>query len=320
MKHDGLVTAILIGIFILSQIVGLGLIAKSITKVDCKADEQGSRDCSITYEDTAVGGRPETQGAGSLIYIIIGVAIGTIVLLIMAKYDKRNLWKLWFFMAVWFSLTVALGVVLPKIVAWVLAFLFAAWKLYKPNIYIYNLAEILMYGGIAVLLVPILDVYWMIVLLALISIYDVIAVWKSKHMVTMAKFITGSNAFAGLVVPYTSGKKGRIKMMFPNESKAKRSLGKNAKIKQAILGGGDITFPLLFAGTVLQGVVISNVLKGATLQQAIIQGLLPAGLIALGATLAVTYLFIFAKKDKFYPAMPYITAGCLLGWGITFLL
>lgn len=319
MKHDGLVTAILIAIFVISQIVGISLIAKSITNIDCKVNEHGTYECKTVYEDTAVGSRPETQGIGSILYIIIGITVGTIVLLIMAKYNKQRLWKLWFFLAVLFSVTVALGVVTPTIIAWILAFLITTWKIYKPNIYIYNLAEILMYSGIAILLVPILDVWWMIVLLVLISIYDVIAVWKSGHMVTMAKFITGSNAFAGLVIPYTSGKKGKIKHMFPTESKAKKSLGKRAKVKQAILGGGDITFPLLFAGTVLQATVISKVMNGVTLHQAIILGLIPAGLIALGATLAVTYLFIFAKKDKFYPAMPYISAGCLIGWAITFL-
>ncbi len=45
-----------------------------------------------------------------------------------------------------------------------------------------------MYTGIAILFVPILNVFWMIILLIVISIYDAYAVWKSKHMVKMANF------------------------------------------------------------------------------------------------------------------------------------
>ena len=41
----------------------------------------------------------------------------------------------------------------------------------------------------------------MLLLLALISVYDVIAVFKSKHMVSMANFQTESKVFAGLAVP-----------------------------------------------------------------------------------------------------------------------
>ena len=40
------------------------------------------------------------------------------------------------------------------------------------------------------------------VLLILISVYDFIAVFKIKHMITLAKFQTKSKVFAGLFVPY----------------------------------------------------------------------------------------------------------------------
>jgi hypothetical protein len=34
----------------------------------------------------------------------------------------------------------------------------------------------------------------------------------------------------------------------------------------------------------------------------------------------LSLLFVYAKKDKFYPAMPFITAGCNVGWLIVLLL
>lgn len=71
---------------------------------------------------------------------------------------------------------------------------------------------------------------------------------------------------------------------------------KKIKINLAILGGGDIVFPIITAGVLLNT-----------------YGFLPAILAIAGATLGLTLLFIFSEKKKFYPAMPFITAGIFLG-------
>ena len=44
-------------------------------------------------------------------------------------------------------------------------------------------------------------------ILIIISIYDIIAVWKIKHMVTLAKYQSENNLFAGAMVPYGTSKK-----------------------------------------------------------------------------------------------------------------
>jgi presenilin-like A22 family membrane protease len=328
MKHDATVTIILIAIFVISQITGLFLVSKSMQPFSC---EEENATCAPTYTTTTVGERPETEGAYSVIYLVVGVAIGTIILLLLAKFKQTNIWRIWFFLAVVIAVSVALGVILPLIIpwdgafiiAWAVAILIAIWKLWKPNIIIYNLAEVLMYSGIAVLLAPIFEVKWVIILLIIISIYDAYAVWKSKHMVKMAKFITGTNAFAGLVIPYKIGKdKGNkgISMHLPDAQHQQQSLEKDATHKNAILGGGDITFPLIFGGAVLQDKVITLVSSGTPFAQAVWQGFGVSLFVALGATIAVAGLFFLAKKDTFYPAMPFISAGCLLGWAVTLIL
>ena len=316
MKHELSVTILLIGIFVLSQLTGLFLIKESMQDVTC----ENATACAPSYAQTTVGERPQTQGIGSLIYIVIGVGFGTLLLLLIAKYKKTNLWRIWFFLAVVMATSIALGVIMPFIIAWILALIIASWKLWRPNAIIYNIAEVLMYAGIAVLIAPILNTLWMIVLLLLVSVYDAYAVWKSKHMVKMARFITGSNAFAGLVVPYKTAGKGKgVTMRMPKASKKQGSLAKGATHKSAILGGGDITFPLLFGGVVLQEKASALVAAGVAFKTAAWQAFGISLFIALGASLAVAALFLFAKKDTFYPAMPFITAGCLLGWAVTLL-
>jgi hypothetical protein len=43
-------------------------------------------------------------------------------------------------------------------------------------------------------------------------------------------------------------------------------------------------------------------------------------IISLSAAFALYLLLTYGKKDKFYPAMPFISAGCFIGYGLTFLL
>lgn len=316
MKHELSVTLILIGIFAVSQIVGLYLVAESMQTVTC--EEVGT--CEATYEETALGGRPQTQGWGSLLYLGLGIGFGTAILLLLAKFKKTSIWRVWFFIAVWLTMAIALDVVLPGYWAWAIAFALAMWKLKRPNVIIYNIAEILMYAGMAVFLVPIFNAVWLgLVMLGLISVYDAYAVWKSKHMVQMAQFITGSNAFAGLVVPYRTDKK-KVELRMPATQKdAKGTLSSKSKRRNAILGGGDMTFPLLFAGIVMQERVKELVGTGMSFASALQESYLVVLLISLGATLAIAGLFLLAKKDKFYPAMPFVSAGCLFGWALTFL-
>lgn len=311
MKHTILITVLLLSFFVLAQLVGLGLINidSNITK-----DENGT--IIVSHDDTSLGARPETEGFGSFLYLIIGIAIGTVLVLILAKFQKFNIWKAWFFLAVWMAITIALGVVIQEKVffqydiAIFISLLLAVWKIFKPNIVIHNITEVLVYSGIAVLLVPIFNVLWAIILLLAISVYDMYAVWKSKHMIKMAKFQTESNVFAGLMIPYKM--KNMTKTVKSSFKSSKVPLPSKAQPKNAILGGGDIVFPLILTGAVMEGLLR----EGLTKSQAFMQ----SSIMIVTTTIALALLFFFAKKDKFYPAMPFVTAGCLIGWAIVLLI
>ncbi len=75
--------------------------------------------------------------------------------------------------------------------------------------------------------------------------------------------------------------------------------GKN---KEAILGGGDIGFPLIFTG------VAMKTLGGKAL------------VIPVFVSLALLLLLVKSEKKKFYPAMPILTLGCFIGYGIAYFL
>ena len=339
MKHPLSVTLLLIGLFVAAQLVGLFLVSKSIIAV-----QPVNGTIVLEHSTTAIGDRPNLVGWESFLYLLGGVLIGTGLLLLLIKFRKVKLWKFWFFLAVFLSTAVAFGVLLPQLLALALALVLALLKIYWPNPWVHNFSELFIYAGIAVLLVPIFDVFWMVVVLLAISIYDMIAVWRTKHMVTMAQFQSKSEVFAGLMIPKrethpsttdirastsTQGTASTVtKASKLSATTAKTVAQKDSSTKSgaipppsppgssasshAILGGGDVAFPMLFTGAVMEGLVRS----GLTKIDAFSESLIVVGF----AAIALALLLIFAKKDRFYPAMPFLTAGCLLGWVVVLLL
>ena len=237
--------------------------------------------------------------------IIIAFVIAISLIFLLSKFNWDFVIKLWFFIVIIIALGISFNSFLPQfkyasLIAALIALPLAIEKVYRRNFYIHNLTELLVYPGIAAVFVPILNIWTIIILLILISIYDIWAVWHSGIMQKMAKYhINTLNIFPGFFVPYVSKK---IKAQLSKLPKSKLK-GKKVRANVAILGGGDIIFPIIAAGVMLKTL-----------------GLIPALLVTLGATLGLSYLFFFAEKRKFYPAMPYISAGIFLGMLIGWLL
>jgi len=129
------------------------------------------------------------------------------------------------------------------------------------------------------------------------------AVWHAGFMQKMAKYqIQKLKVFSGFFIPYM-GKKQRQIIAKAAKSKSKKEKDRKVKVSVAILGGGDVVFPIILAGVVLMHL-----------------GLIQALLISVGATVALAGLFYLSKKGKFYPAMPFISAGCFVGLGLAYLI
>jgi presenilin-like A22 family membrane protease len=249
---------------------------------------------------------PEMQPSLSLTSIIIAFIIAIALIFLLMKIKASIFLRLWFFFVVIVALGITFNAVFSNFtiyasyIAIVVAIPLAFFKIFKMNITVHNLTELLIYPGIAAVFVPILSLWAIMVLLILISIYDIYAVWHSGFMQKMAKYqINQLKIFSGFFVPYLSSKQRKeiqlIKSKYKNKI-PKKFKNKKIKVNLAILGGGDVVFPIIFAGVVFQAL-----------------GLIPALITSFFATLALFLLFIFARKGKFYPAMPFLSAGCFLG-------
>ncbi|MBR9677553.1 hypothetical protein GOV04_05405 [Candidatus Woesearchaeota archaeon] len=295
MKHTRKVTLMLVGFFFLAQIIGLFVVNQYI---DVELTEQTG---TTKFKPANVGPLeldvdiPEEQQSKTFIPVFIAILVGTMLALLLIKFRTVRLWKLWFFFAVLITLSISFGAFINPYVAFVFAAILTYFKVFRPNFYVHNFTELFIYAGLAALLVPMLNVFSAIILLFLISAYDMYAVWQSKHMIKLAKFQAESRLFAGLMMPYSKSKK-KIITKVPTNITPTKSIRRET-VRTAILGGGDIGFPLIFAGTVLKVIGIWQTL-----------------IISVGATIALYLLLVYGKQDRFYPAMPYISAGALIGY------
>ncbi len=308
MKHPTKLTTILIIFFIVSQVLGLYIISQNIDFK--KSDETGKPE----FKQLPAGmERPEVEENYSWVYILLGVLIGTGILLLLIRFKLVSFWKFWFFLAIFMCLTVAFATFTNGLIAAVLAIILTYFKIIKPNTYVHNLTELFIYAGLAVIFVPILNTISVIILLILISLYDMYAVWKSKHMIKLAKFQTQSKVFAGFSIPYNT-KKGKLVKILHKKLKTTKKIEKKSvggsNISHAILGGGDIAFPLLFAGAILKSTIITNFWPA----------FLKILIIPICAAIGLSLLFYKTKKNRFYPAMPFISIGCFIGYGLFLLL
>jgi len=332
MKHTFKITLILISMFIITQIIGLLVVGSYGLQGTCKFYNQTTGQYETRAEKIEM---PEGLQApelktqvdffSMLPMIIISFIIAIFLFFILSKIKINYILRYWFFIVVilgiWITINSLIHYILlyndicnspinlflssvpiSGLIAFAIAVPLAILKVFKRNIIVHNITELLIYPGIAAVFVAILNVWTIIILLIIISIYDIWAVWHSGIMQKLAKFqMNELKVFGGFYVPYASKKEREqirlIREKYKNHKISEKQLkSKNIKISLAILGGGDIVFPIITAGVFLKTL-----------------GIWPAIFVVIGASIALFLLFLFSQKKKFYPAMPFLSAGIFLG-------
>lgn len=297
MKHKLTIVFIILSMFVITQFIGLYVV----------------NHYSENPNDLPYGLEPPQLNQSSDYYqvfpsIVIAFIIAILLFFLLTKFKIEFILKIWLLIVIVMALSVSFISFLPKYpnISWfifILAIPLALIKVFNRNVLVHNFTELFIYPGIAAIFAPLLNINTLIILLIIISLYDMWAVWRSEIMQKMAKYQMNTiKVFPGFFVPYLSkAQKKKVKNLKKSLKKVELNK-KKIKVNVAILGGGDVVFPIISAGVVLK-----------------VLGLFPAILTIIGATLGLTYLFFFSEKKKFYPAMPFITIGILLSLLISFL-
>ncbi|OGD30821.1 hypothetical protein A3A18_01900 [Candidatus Azambacteria bacterium RIFCSPLOWO2_01_FULL_44_84] len=225
---------------------------------------------------------------------LLAFGIGTAVILGLIRIMHGGWFlRLFFIFALFSGMLITFNLFLSDIAAVIFsAFLVAAYVIW-PYVWLHDAVMILTLPGIAVLIGLSLQPWFAVLILIIMSVYDYIAVYKTKHMIKMAKaMIAGRAIFA---------------MIFPEEFRNFKSKINEAHPGQGfmMLGTGDFVFPLIMAASAM---TVSY--KSAW----IVLGFSIFGL------LLMHLLFISQRVRRPMPALPPLAGFAILGFITSLLL
>jgi len=228
---------------------------------------------------------------GFLSYFIIATLIILLIIYIpkIKKYQAK-IYKFFFIFSSLFGALTVLSVFLPDIFSIpLIVLLFILW-LKLRNVLIHDILIILALAGLGYFFGLAIEPKTVILLLLVLSFYDFIAVYKTKHMLKMASSMLKSGAIMGIIIPQ------KLKDFTAGTNQI-RPGG-----KFMVLGGGDIIFPLIFSVSMLD------------------KGFFPALIVAIFSMLGLTaslIIFMLQKEKKPIPALPPIALFSIIGYILT---
>lgn len=162
-----------------------------------------------------------------------------------------------------------------------------------PIVLVHDLAIVLGIGGIGAVLGLSMTPLIACVLLAAMSIYDIISVYRTRHMVALAEHMMQSGAVFGFLVP------ARLSGFFMRRHDALQAR------EVMMLGSGDIGLPL--------------VLATSAVSQSINAALLVSGCALMGLMLMH---WLFGRQERPTPmaALPPIAMSAILGYVLAIIL
>src|SRR2546421_426550 len=264
----------------------------------------------------------------TVIYLIMILAF-TAVILGLVRYKRQNLAKYVIMASIFITLAFILllplfyaldyatgstadGVLLGN-VATVLAFAIAAGLVYLlvkfPEWYVVDAIGITTAAGVTAILGISFGTLPAILLLIALAFYDAWAVYRTKHMITLADELTSQRLPILLVIPKKAG------YSFRQQKSLKEQVDSGEEREAMFVGLGDLIIPGILA---VSAFTFSSAVGRSFL------GVLPNGIIAFGTVLRSLARFMvlirYVLKGNPQAGLPLLNGGALLGFIIATLL
>jgi len=250
--------------------------------------------------DMSVAPLPEANDPLNALVFIGYILFGAAMIILVARFYKgMALFQLLEFMVISSSssivfFTVALSLLQMDFVLSLLAGMLIGFGLGVAKFFwqdIKNAAAIISSGGVAAIFGFSLGFLPTVIFIILLSIYDYIAVFKTKHMIEMARELSTRQLSFAVTAKELPARKAKEK----TEVYVERAMREGERLD---LGTGDLSVPAMIS--------VSAYSLGPN-------GLVYSFAVAVGSTLALYFLLKFVSKQRvFLPALPPICLGGML--------
>ena len=213
----------------------------------------------------------------------------SLMLLFLKKFKGKFLFEFFFSGAIIFGAQGPFGLFLSKLYAFLASVLLVIFRFTHPRIWTQNIIIIIGISGIAASLGASVEPIFAIFILILLSVYDIMAVYKTRHMVKLFKGMAEKGAVLALVIPKSFS-------LWKNKFSVIKDENRSEFI---FLGTGDIALPLFFAAS------------------AFINGIKFSIAIILGAIIGLIFdhiIFVAQKEKRAIPALPMIAFFSIAGY------
>ena len=254
------------------------------------------------FEDAGMQAFADSGDPMNLVIFFAIIIAMTLVILLIAKYWKKQLIQLIILGAVGYtSFYVFLPLLALIVSGWwplILSIAFAlvlTITLFKyPEWYIIDICGVIVGAGAIAIFGISLDIFLVLILLIILAVYDAISVYKTKHMIDLADTVMDLKLPVLLVVP-----KIRKYSLLKETKSLKEKLKDDEERDAFFMGLGDIVMPgILVAAT------YHNISGGFPIALGVIVGTL-AGFIVL---------MTFVIKGKPQAGLPCLCGGAILGY------
>lgn len=263
---------------------------------------------SIAYSiQPSIAANSTTSGFGYVIYYLVAAIVFSVALIFLARRFKLNFLK-WLFVAaialMVFYVFNYLGLVIANTYDEYYAIIIAAPVImvlalvFHNRWYVVNIAGFFLTSGMAFVLGLLLGLWAAAVFLAAFAIYDYISVYKTKHMIGLAKIAIDRDLPMLFVFPTDFSKKvGKIEIT--DEGVAEHAA--------MALGFGDVAFPGIM--------VVASAIYGLKINHFIPFFILPL----LGGVAGMIYL-VLGNVKKPAPGLPFLNTGVIAGTLLSYLI
>ncbi|MEM1514271.1 MAG: presenilin family intramembrane aspartyl protease PSH [Candidatus Thermoplasmatota archaeon] len=226
------------------------------------------------------------ENPANIFIIISSILIFTFIVLLISKYREKFLRYIFFFFFFIASISIfnAFFHFINREYSFIFAIIFSIFMIFMliryRRWYIINIFGILLASGITAIFSS-LPIAYIIILLLVLAIYDFISVYKTKHMIKLAKNALSSN------LP--------ILLVFPKRLRKYRK-------DSMYMGLGDVVIP----GMLITASYINSGLNALIFTLS-------------GAIFGLAILLFFASRSP-QPGLPFLNSGAIVGYAIFYFL